>query len=315
MPLPIKARQLAAKIESTPGTLESLGASDATLVASDIVFGPDFKLFKRNILTADFDKFAQLVGQQAAGITFKTPLQGASGAGTAPKVGTYLKGAGMDETVVASTSVTYGPVSSGNSNLSLAQYEDDQVGSGLKSPIAGAMARGCRLVGKIGEPTMWEFDFFGKYVANTDTAPLSPTLDAIVPPVLLGATFTIDSFAAAITEFSIDFAPSIILRGDITEATGYSSALYMDREPTVSFNPEKTLKATYDWYNKFKTGAQGAFSLSYGSGAGQVITITLPKVQYIQISEADRDGLGVYEITGAVNRDSVGDDSWSIAFT
>ena len=309
-----RKKVLAAKVESTPGTAETLTASEAAMVIREATYSPDIKLFERGILSTSLSNFSRLVGQKAGAIAMKTEVKGGGAAGSAPALGTFLKGAGFLEAISAGVSVTYTPRSSGFQPLTVGQYADDTVGTGLRHLIAGAMARSMRLTANIGEPMALEMEFLGKEQATVDVAPLAPTLEVLAPPVLLAATFTIDSFAAQISQITIDLAPEIALRSDITEATGYDFALMTGRKPTISFDAEQSLVATYDWLGKFKSGNEGALNLVIGASAGNIITITAPKVQYTNISEGDRDGIATFQVEGALNRNS-GDDELSIVFT
>jgi len=315
MALPVHRKIIAGKIESTRGTEETLTATEAKMVVAEVTYAPDIELHDRNILSTTFSQFAKLVGKQAAVITLKTELKGSSAAGTAPQLGEFLKASGMSEAVAALTSVTYTPSSTNLNNMTIAEYHADNASSGLKHPIAGSMARSSRIVGEIGKASMVEMEFWGKYIATIDAIPLSPALDTIKPPRLLAATFTVDGFAAQIANFTIDFSPQIELIQDISEATGYDHAIMVGRAPTVSFDPQKTLVGSYDWLGKFKSGAEGIFSLVYGTDPGNTITILMNKIQYTSIAEGDRNGLGTFEVTASMNRDTAGDDEFSLAIT
>ncbi len=310
-----RLKVIAGKVESTKGTAETLTASEATMVISQANYTPDIVMVEREILSASLSKFSALSGTKAGAIAVRTELKGAAAAGTAPKIGEFLKAAGFSETVVASTSVTYNPISTGVETITVGEYSDDDASTGLRHLIAGAAARSCRISGNVGEPMFVDMEFFGKYQDTTDVAPLAPTLDTLAPPVLLGATFTIGGYAANISNITIDYAPSVALRSDITEATGWDHALIVDRTPTISFDAEQPLVATYDFLGIMKAATEGALSLAYGSDAGNTITITAPKVQYTSISEGDRNGIATFQVEGRLNRDSSADDELVIAFT
>src|SRR3989304_4563589 len=104
---------IAAKIEATEGTAETLVGSDANFLVIDPKFTANIALNKRLNIAESLSQFAAVPGAQMAEITFGVELKGAGGAGATPALGKLLKACGFSETVVASTSVTYDPISTG----------------------------------------------------------------------------------------------------------------------------------------------------------------------------------------------------------
>ena len=104
------------------------------------------------------------------------------------------------------------------------------------------------------------------------------------------------------------------MRPDINQSSGYKSVRIGSREPVLSLDPEKVLVATHDFYGLMRAGTEGALSTVLGATAGNICTITAPKVQYVKVDEAARDGIRSLGIDCQLNRSS-GDDELSIAFT
>lgn len=308
-----RLKQIAIKEESVAGTAETLTAAEATMLIAQANYTPDIQMVERGVLSASLSNFSKLIGTQAGMMAIRTELKAGSAIDSAPALGVFLQAAGMGETINVSTSVVYAPISTGIPTFTVGEYADDDTGTGLKHLIAGALARSFRISGNVGEPLFVDMEMYGKLVSTTDVAPLSPTLETLKPPVLLGATFTIGGYAAKISTITIDFGLTVALRHDITDTTGWENALVTGRNPTVTFDPEQTLVATYDWLGIFKAGTEGALSLAYSDGT-RTITITAPKVQYTAISEGDRNGIATFQVTGALNRSS-GDDELVITQT
>jgi len=82
----------------------------------------------------------------------------------------------------------------------------------------------------------------------------------------------------------------------------------------ISFDAEMTTVAAHDWYGKFRDGVEAAMSLQVGSVAGNKYTISCPKVQYLGLTEGERDNKAIINFTGRANRDSAGNDELSILF-
>src|SRR5687767_8126195 len=103
---PILTRRavVAAKIEVTEGTAETLAAADANFLVVDPRFEADIAMFPRENVDASLSQYSQVPGTQMARLTFKVELKGQGAAGTAPALGKLLKACGFGETVSAGVS-------------------------------------------------------------------------------------------------------------------------------------------------------------------------------------------------------------------
>ena len=308
MPL-IEARtQIAAKKETVEGTAETLSASDAFL-AANVKFTPNFAMGERKNVSSSLSPWASIPGVRSAKLEFDVELKGSGTAGTAPALGNLLKACGFGETVESGTSVTYAPASSSISSLTLAAYQD-----GIIKKIWGARGN-VSLKLEDGAPGWLHFEFTGADFSVTDGTMLSGvTYESTKPPAFLSATFTIDSYAALIGMLEINMNNEINLRKDANSDSGYKSAVITGRKPTMTMDPEHVTVATYDFFGKLRSGNEGSLSLVLGSTAGNICTISAPKVQYTGISDDVRDGIRVLGITCQLNRSS-GDDEIKIVFT
>jgi len=299
--------QLALKVEETEGTAETLTVSEMIL-HSNGKFNPDTPVHQRPMRSSSLSPFASVPGARSASIEFDIELKGSGTAGTAPEWAPALLGCGFAETVDAGVSVTYLPASSSIGSYTLALYED-----GMIHKIWGARGT-VKLVLKNGEPGALSFSFTGADFSVADGALLSPTYQSTLPPAFLSAQLTIDSYAALLSSLEIDMANALGLRPDANKSSGYFSTIISSRLPIMTFDPEKVLVATYDFYGKLRSGNEGALSMVIGATAGNICTLTAPKVQYTKIDEAEREGIRSLGIDCQLNRSS-GDDEISIAFT
>lgn len=307
-----RRRVIAAKVEAVEGTAEALTVSDSGILAFDVKFDADFKMYNRAPALPTLSKLVPIPGQQSGKVTFKAEMKGpgASYSTTVkPALGLFLRACGFAETVTAGTSVVYAPASTGVPTLTIWVYED-----GIIKKLKGCRGN-VKLTGKVGEPIIAEFDFFGVYDAVVDGAMISPSYEASVPPVLLGTTFTVDGYAAVINSVSFDMGNKVELRDSLSNASGYFSALLTDRNPTGKIDPEAMLVATYDIYGKWKSGSAGALSLgAVGATNFNKYTITAPKCVYTGVSEGDRVGIVTNETSFNLAMNT-GDDEISISFT
>lgn len=306
---------LAIKLEAVEGTYGEPAGSDANLLVYDVKFDADIASFSRKPMISDLSGYSAIMGTRKAKVSFKVELKGSGVAGTAPALGKLLKVAGgMGETVVAATSVTYAPVSVGFSSASIALYTVPESGNQIVAKIRGARGN-VKWTPKAGEPVMLEFELEGVYQGVADAAGLTASgLETTKPQPFLNTSFSLQGTSLKVSNFGIDMGIKTALREDIAQAEGFFSSIIVDREPTFSCDPEKELVATHDFYGKLVAGTEGAISCVIGATAGNIVTITAPKAQYVTVKEASRNGIAIYQVDGKLNR-SAGNDEISIAFT
>ena len=305
---------VAAKIEVTEGTAETLAAADANVqILEPAKWEPNISMFERNLLDVSLSSFKQIPGTRLATISCKVENKGSGTAGTAPALGKLLKACGFGETVVAVTSVTYAPVSALASipTLTVAIYQD-----GVRKQLKGARGN-VKYSAKNGEPGVFDFTFIGVYDAVTDQALLTPTgVETTVPVALLSALFSVASFAAFVSTISFDMGNKLTPRPDINTAAGYISTLLTSRMPKGSFDPELELVAGHDWYGRWLAGTTGVLTWKHPGTAGNISTFSVPVCQYIKINDGDRDGVALAPVEFLMARSAVGgNDEVSLAFT
>ncbi|MDF1592590.1 MAG: phage tail tube protein [Desulfobacterales bacterium] len=307
MPLLRQRSQVGVEIEAVEGTAETLVDADVFL-AFDPSFEPSIEAHERDPARASLSPMPSVFGKRSGRIKFAAELVGTSAAGAANMLSDALQACGMGETLVAITSATYAPASSAIPSVTVGRFVD-----GKRHQILGARGT-LSLLLEVGNPGIFKFDFLGADFTEADAALLTPTYNAVLPPTFQGATLTIDGYAATVSRVEIDFGNQLSLRPDANAASGHKSVIITNRKPTIKFDPEDVLVAAEDFLGNWRSGAQMAFSAVLGSVAGNVITITAPKVQYQSIGETTRDGLAAWDITGLLCMNA-GDDEWSIAIT
>lgn len=308
MPLLTQNAVLAVKVEVTEGTAAAPAAGDAILVYNP-VFTPSIERHERYPVRGDLSPMNRISGKRSATLSFDVECKGSGAAGTAPEFGILFQGCKMEETVSAGVSVTYTPVSSGDSSYTLALYED-----GIKYLLWGA--RGTFSVDLVnGQPAMFHFTFTGADFSVTDAALLSGmTYDSTAPPAFLSAALSVHAYAAVASKLSLDIANEVTLRESVNAASGHLSAMITKRQPKGSLDPEMVLVATEDFYGDWRAGTEAALTATVGATAGNICTITAPKLAYREISPADRNRIRTLAIGFDLNVDAA-DDELSIAFT
>lgn len=316
MPKLSRKAALGIKKETTQGTAETLSATDFTH-AYDVKISPKVELTPQNYVSTSLSQFHQLPGKKYYELEFTLPLKGSGTAGTenAP-LGAALEASGTLVTIVAFTSCTYNRVSSPASSnyygpgksCTVKFYED-----GILHVAAGCMFDASLDI-EGGKPVGVKFKGMGKYAAVTDAS--FPTVTPLTndPPVVKSASFSIQSYAAVIQKLSIEIANGIQMRDNVSAADSVLGFMITDPKITGSIDPERELVATHDWWGKLMAGTLGSMTITIGSTAGNIITITAPKVQYVGLEPGNRNGIATLEAKLHFARNS-GDDELVIAFT
>ena len=178
MPLLTRKRLILLESEGTYGTDPTPTGVDAVLVRDLNITPLQSDTVSRDLVRPYLGASEQLLANTRVEVTFSVELAGSGAAGTAPRYGKALLACGMAETVVASTSVTYAPVSASFGSCTI-YYNID----GVRHKVTGA--RGTFTInGAVGEIPTIDFTFTGIYNAPTDTALPSATYADQATPVV-----------------------------------------------------------------------------------------------------------------------------------
>ena len=164
MPLLTRKRVILIEAESSYGTDPTPTGTDVVLVRDLSITPQSSDVVSRDVVRPFLGAFQQLLANTSVEVTFSVELAGSGAAGTAPRYGAALKACGLSETVSSGTSVTYAPVSSSFSSVTI-HYNTD----GVRHKITGA--RGTFTINaSVGEIPTIEFSFQGIYNAPDDSA-------------------------------------------------------------------------------------------------------------------------------------------------
>lgn len=303
---------LLAKIEATYGVDPTpTGASNAILTM-DSNIKETFEPVERGVQLASMTIRPSVGATRYAEVTFKTELLGSGTAGTAPRIGALLKACAFAETVSVGSSVTYAPVSNPLSSVTLYLYLD-----GLLHKVTGAVGS-FKLSAEAGKQCMLDFTFKGIYNAPTDTALATPTFETTIdaPPIVKSASLTYNSISTLVaTKLELDIANAIAMRASVNAAFAVAGFQITARKPMITIDPEAEAIATVDWRTDLLTTPR-ALSMIVGATAGNILTMTFPKFNVVDVEYNDRDGVLVNNIKGECTANSTsGDDEMSLKFT
>lgn len=303
-----RKRVLAAKIEATPGTLESLSATHGAFNAYDVMIQQEAAKTKREA-PGGFAPKRSVIGGWRARLTFKLDVEWD---GTATEPGwadTFLPSCGWVKSGQVFTPRTE-PAGANVKTITAASYQD-----GVLKMIRGASGT-FRLICQTGEVATLEFDYLGIWVPVTDAAIIAPTYPTAKGLRFANSTTQWDSVALCLSNLTLDTGNEVELLECPTDVSGFGYAAIRDRTITVTGDPEAKLVAEQDRYGDFFNMEEGALTWDLDGPTNSKITIAAPKAELQNIQEADRAKIVTDDITWQCNRnDSAVDQEASITFT
>lgn len=305
----IKNELILAEIESTYNTDPSPTGAEAVAV-SDISWSTQgLRMAERPLVKNGLDQEQRIYGGMLKTITFTVELKGSGTAGTAPEYGPLLRACGMGETVVASTSVTYAPVSSSLESCTIYYFED-----GVRHILTGCRGT-CVFNFVTGDVPKVTFTMTGHRSNPTDQTVPTPTYDSTDPVALVNIPFTVGGDSLVVNAFSLDVLNTVAANPSLSASDGFADVQITMRDPGGSFDPETVLVATAPIIADFTGGVTQAISLgSIGATAGNIVDLDLPAAYYVDASPSDREGVRTYEMPYKAAISS-GDDEWSLVMT
>lgn len=297
-----RRRVLAAKAEATPGTAESLTATEGVFNVYDMEFNSDMQRVDRDGQSA-LSRLPAVPGQRPATMSFGVDLY-ADAVGAVPDWATvFLTACGMAE-----TTKVFSPETGSTDTVTIGAYTD-----GLLKLVVGAMGT-FTIDLTSGEHGRINFEFTGKYGGTTDVALITPTYPTIIPPRFGGGVLTLGSYTPRISTAQIVQNNTVTNRMDATDVTGILAAEITDRDYTMTMDPEADTVAAFDAYGNQIAGTEVAFTAVIGATNNQV-TLAAPKSQIVTNTDGDRDGLLTHDNEFKLNRSAAaGDDEFTITF-
>lgn len=256
------------------------------IMASNINAQPVSAEFaKRNNIRPYMGNMGSIPVAIHAELSFEVELAGAGAAGTAPKYGPLLRGSGFSETITVGTDVVYAPVTAAQEAVTM-YYNLD--GTLFKMTDAkGTVAFGLNAKGI---PVM-KYRFIGLYSTPEDTAiPAGVDYAGFKDPVAVNAantTATLHGHAGKVSAIDVDIANQLVYRNVI----GGEAIRLTDRQPAGSITMDLENVADKDWYTIIENGTLGPLSVVHGTVPGYITELAAPKVQVIDPSFGESDGL------------------------
>jgi len=311
MALLTRKRLILAKAEATYGTDPTpTGSANAILVRNLDIVPLQSDIVQRELIRPYLGNYEQLLAQTRVQVTFEVELAGSGAAGTAPAYGPVLKACGLSETVLATTSVTYAPVSTSFSSVTIYFYQD-----GIRHIVTGA--RGTfTLNGQVGAIPTIAFTMTGIYNAPTDTALATPTYANQATPLIFKngntTSFSAFSYSGALQSIDLNLGNEIVYRELIG---GTKEVLITDRKPAGTMSIEAVLLATKNYFTVSTGSTTGSISFQHGTTAGNIATLTMAQSDLADASYADLNGIAMLNLPYVATPTAAGNDELSLAYT
>jgi len=305
-----RKRLIQVKKESTYGTDSTPAGSDALLVRNLEITPIEADVVSRDLIRNYLGNSPQLLANTRASITFQVELAGSGTAGTAPRYGAILQACGLSETIVASTSVTYAPVSSSFSSATI-YFNND----GIRHILTG-----CRgtftMNAEVGQIPTLDFTMVGIYNAPTDTALPTTTYSNQASPLIFKqgntSAFQFFSYAGCLQSVSFDIGNETVYR----ELVGCTKEVMItNRASSGTVMLEAPTLAAKDFFGIAQTETTGNLTFLHGTTAGNRATFTAGQCDITNPTYGDQDGVQMLSVPYVATPTTAGNDEISLAFT
>ena len=308
-----RKRTVLIKAEATYGTDSTPAGTDACLVRNLEVVPIESDVVSRDLIRPYLGASPQLIANNRVQVTFEVEYAGSGTAGTAPRYGSLLKACGFSETIVASTSVTYAPVSTSFSSVTI-YYSTD----GVRHKVTGA--RGTYSLNlTANQIPVINFTMTGQYVAPTDTADPTPTFTAQATPRIFNDTNT-----TAFTLFSETDLPlqscqldvgNEVVSFDLINST--KEVLITNRSGSGSLVIEMPTLASHDFFTDAIGSTTGNLSIVHGATAGNIVTLASAAnaISLGAPTYSDNSGMVMLNLPYTLVPSTSGNDEFTLAYT
>ena len=292
MALLTRKRVILIEAESSYATDPNPGATDVVLVRDLSITPQSSDVVNRDVVRPFLGASEQLLANTSVEVSFSVELAGSGAAGTAPRYGAALKACGLSETVSSGTSVTYAPVSSSFSSITI-HYNTD----GVRHKVTGA--RGTVVLNaSVGEIPSLDFTFTGIYNAPDDSALPTVTYGNQATPLVFKngntTSFQLLSFSAALMSLSMDLGNSTVYRELVG---GTKEVLITDRAASGSVSIEAVALSSKDYFAAALTDSSlGNLTITHGTTAGNIVALSSTKVDIGDVAYGEADGIQMLEI-------------------
>jgi hypothetical protein len=307
MPLLTRKRVFGAKIETTPGTAESMTGAEAAFNAWDYAIQHETE-FTEVPGQGGFGRRASVPGPYVGKVAFKTHM-GWDGTVAEPSwADVLLPMCGYVKSSQVFTPRTEAPGTNVKTGT-LAVWNDGKI------KILKGCAGTFKIVAPTGKMAVIEWEFSGVWVPETDVAIVGPTYPTPLALRHANSTSTWNSIALCYSTLTYD-AGNTVTPIECPTGEGISHYMVSDRNSKVTGDPETRLVASQDRHALMLAQTEGVLTFDIDGPTTSKITIAASKAQLIKNTEADRVGIVVDQLEWQLNQNaSAVDGESTITFT
>ncbi|SFZ86003.1 hypothetical protein SAMN02983003_3175 [Devosia enhydra] len=310
MPIFWKSKILLAKIEGTYGTDSAPTGGDNAILAINVQLTPmEGQDVSRELELPYLAAHATIPAGLFTRLQFRVELVPSGDAGVAPAWGPILRACGVAQTVVADTSVTYAPITTGHESVTIHFW----IG-GTRFVMKGS--RGTAVIsGEAQGVPVVDVTLTGLFSQPSEVSRPSPDFDAFLKPDLVTdintPTFTIDGVSLVMRRFSLD------LRNDVQTRflVGSESIIIPDRNELFSTQVEAVPLSTWNPFAKAADQERVPIVVAHGTVAGRIVTLEIDEAQVQRPAGlANEQNVAEWPLT-FVPLPASGNDQWALTLT
>lgn len=303
-----RKRVLAAKIETTVGTPESLAGTDGAFNVYNALIQPNIT-FEEREGQGGFGYLTSIPGGHTGTATFRTFLEW-DGTATEPAwADTFFPACGWVKSGQVYTPRSEAP-GTNVKTLTIGCYVD-----GIFKRLHGCMGSFVVTL-PTGRNAFIDWTFMGVLTEPSAVALISPTYPTAKPLRYAGGLAEWNDVNLCVESATINSGNNVIMRECPTSEAGFVAALVTNRRPTINVNPEASTIAAQNRWNAFLEQTEYALELDVGGPTNSQLEFNAPRAQIINLQEGNRDDMVTDEIEFQCNKNgATHDQELSITFT
>ncbi|HFQ15140.1 MAG TPA: hypothetical protein ENK41_02190 [Rhodobacteraceae bacterium] len=305
-----RSKILLAEIESSYGSDPSPTGSANAVLATDVQLTPmEGNDVSRDLETPYLGAQATIPTELHSKLSFKVEMAPSGTAGTAPAWGPLLRACAVAETIVASTSVTYNPITDSHESLTFHLW----IGS-TRYVLLGSRGNCMIRADAQGIPYL-EFEFTGLFSQPSEVSRPTPTLSGFQKPLVATSTntptFTLGGTSFVMRSARLDLGNQVENRFLV----GSESVLITDKAEVFETTVEAVALTTFNPFSLAAAQSSVAVSLVHGTAAGAIATLAIPTAQ-MQRPQGLENAQDIKEWPmRLVPLPSSGNDQWTLTLT
>lgn len=305
-----KALAVIAKLEATYGVDSSPAAAiDAIQTRNAKVMVLEGSTEELNIDSPQLGNQLEFRATNFSKLEFEVLLAGSGTNDVPPAFGSLLRACGLKETITPVTDVAYEPISEGYESISLYFMHDR-----IQHKLIGARGN-VSFVLSPGKAPSLKFSFTGLAVAASEIVmPTDFDASAFLTPLAVTDSntpvFTMNAVALPMHDFTWDVAQAV----SYLNVVNNESVLITDRKPTGSVTIAEPLISEMDFYDIATNHTLIPLVYTHGSVAGEIINVSMPKLQIGKPSPTDLSGTAGLQLPIRI-LPNLGDDDFALTFS